>query len=106
MSLTLFPLFIISAFRYDVGFDFSSYQDYFYLVQKDNDVYLDITYKSLSRLFYDVGGNEQCIFIIYSLLTVFLIYKIIGCIVVNYDIKNKKIYIIGLVFSFYSFYFF
>ncbi|HEE9987323.1 TPA: EpsG family protein [Citrobacter freundii] len=106
LFLTLFPLFIISAFRYNVGFDFTSYQDYFYLVQEDNDVYLDMTYKSLSRLFYDIGGNEQCIFIIYSLLTVFLLYKIFEYIVVNYDVKNRRIYIIGLVFSFYSFYFF
>ncbi len=103
LFLTLFPLFIISAFRYNVGFDFTSYQDYFYLVQEDNDVYLDMTYKSLSRLFYDVGGNEQCIFIIYSLLTVFLLYKIFEYIVVNYDVKNRRIYIIGLVFLFIHF---
>lgn len=106
LLLTLFPLFVISAFRYNVGFDFTSYQEYFKLVQTDDDVYLDVTYKWLSRIIYNLGGNEQFIFIIYSFFTIFLMYKIIECIVKNYDVKNSRVYIIGLVFCFYSFYFF
>lgn len=103
---TLIPLFIISGFRYNVGYDFTSYTDYFYQIQNNTEVYLDSTFKFLSKISYLAGGNEQFVFIVYSALTIYLIYKIISYITLNYGVQDKKLFILGLIYSFYSFYFF
>ncbi|EGE1643548.1 oligosaccharide repeat unit polymerase, partial [Shigella boydii] len=43
LIFSLIPLTIVSGIRYNVGFDFMSYVDYFNQLKYSNDIYLDST---------------------------------------------------------------
>ncbi|KGA24614.1 hypothetical protein AO825_11680 [Pectobacterium brasiliense] len=106
IGLLLLPVTILSGFRYDVGFDFNTYVLYFHQSQNDNEVYLDATFRLLSKICGDIGANEQLLFLTYSLLSSYMIYKIVIKIAYSYNVVEINTFVLLIILSFYSFYFF
>ncbi|STH74654.1 Uncharacterised protein [Escherichia coli] len=71
-----------------------------------NDIYLDSTFKYISYFTYYIGGNEQILFLIYAVFIRlhFIFNK--NWYWENYITEINNFYTIGLVLSFYSFYFY
>lgn len=105
LIFSLIPLTIVSGIRYNVGFDFMSYVDYFNQLKYSNDIYLDSTFKYISYFTYYIGGNEQILFLIYAVFYSVALYFLIKLVLENYITEINNFYTIGLVLSFYSFYF-
>ncbi|WP_345768833.1 EpsG family protein [Citrobacter amalonaticus] len=102
---SLIPVTLISGFRYNVGFDFLSYVNYFDLLKYNEDVYLDFSFRYLSYAILYINGNEQLLFITYAILYSIALYFLIQIASKNYADAVDAVFIIGLILSFYAFYF-
>lgn len=104
---SLIPVTLISGFRYNVGFDFLSYVNYFNLLRYNEDVYLDLSFKYLSYAILYINGNEQFLFLTYAVLYSIALYFLIQIASKTYADANAvdAVFVIGLVLSFYAFYF-
>lgn len=104
IAISLLPLAVISGFRYDVGFDYDSYSQYFYLSQYDSSIYIDYSFRILSQIIYSVGGNEQFLFLIYSLISIILLYATLVQLYKKYELNS--VFICGFILAYYAFYFY
>lgn len=102
----LVPTTLVAGFRYDVGFDFMSYVNYFELLRSTSDVYLDPTFKLITYLIQFLGGNAQALFLLYAILYSVGLYYLV---VIAYQKCINRVsitYACGLLLAFYSFNFF
>jgi len=65
-------LFIVSAFRYNVGTDYIHYQDIFYWISQGKETYVEIGYLMLNKLLIGLGFKSSIsIFVVTSLVIIF-----------------------------------
>ncbi|WP_059258638.1 EpsG family protein [Escherichia albertii] len=105
LIFSLIPPTIVSVIRYNVGIDFMSYVDYFNQLKYTDEIYLDDTFKYISYFSYYIGGNEQIVFLIYAIFYSAALYFLIKLVLENYMTRINNFYVVGLLLSFYSFYF-
>ena len=71
-------LIIFSGFRYQVGTDYTSYARLFELIKIYGRYYnIEWGYFGLVKLCHQIGGNAQLVFLIFSIATVFFVYRYI-----------------------------
>lgn len=76
--LICFVLVVFSGFRFYVGTDYDGYLDMFYRILSDGRYYdIEWGYYWLVKLVNAVGGTAQLVFLIFSFVTIYFIYKFI-----------------------------
>lgn len=76
--LISFALIVFSGFRFCVGTDYEGYSDMFYRILSDGRYYdIEWGYYWLVRFVNAIGGTSQLVFLIFSFITLYFIYKFI-----------------------------
>lgn len=101
VCLSVIPLILVSAFRYDVGVDYFNYGNIFHLIREHNNrVHYEIGFYWINRLIGKLTDNPQWILIVCAVLTMFFV----GWAVAKYssNVTLSLFLFVTLGFYFYS----
>lgn len=73
IALSFLPMFLVSAFRYDVGVDYMSYTFIFEAANQGKAVHTENGYKLLNQIIGAYTNNPQILYIVTSAITLLLI---------------------------------
>src|SRR5699024_887868 len=91
----------ISGFRYNVGTDFPGYVYYFNLIDKGLEASVEPGFIFISELILKMGLNIQAVFLVFSILTMFFLYKGLTYYTNNEYIYKPVLYILMLIYTFF-----
>lgn len=78
LFITIIYLIIIAGIRYGMGIDYFAYKDIFFDVNKLSDYkYLEFGFRLLIVIFKNLGLPSQSLFLVFSFLTLFLLFHVI-----------------------------
>lgn len=101
--LNLFIVFILtffSAFRYEIGWDYSTYQDWYKNVDLNSLYPMEISFKLLVHFLNECGFDFQILFFIYAMFTSLFIWKGINYYIFNEKQRTIALIIYGMAFWF------
>ena len=73
--LSFLPLFLITAFRYDVGTDYINiYTNYFYTINEGGDRFREVTFNLINIITYSITDNPALMFAVVAFLSLLFYY--------------------------------
>ncbi len=91
---------IVSGFRYDVGTDYFSYVRYFERIESGLSSPAEPGFNIISSIVSTLNMNSQVVFLVFSILTMFFIYKGVKYYADDKYFYKPVFYIIFIIFTF------